>query len=38
MSTSQQLYRLQELDLEIESKEQTLQKLTAQLGESQLAE
>jgi predicted nucleic acid-binding Zn-ribbon protein len=35
MSTSQQLYWLQELDLEIESKKQTLQKLTSQLGESQ---
>ena len=35
MSTAQQLYRLQELDLEIESKEQTLQKLIGQLGESQ---
>ncbi len=34
MSTSQQLYRLQELDLEIESKEQTVQKLTARLGDS----
>ena len=34
MSTVQQLYRLQELELEIESKEQTLQKLTGQLGKS----
>jgi len=34
MSTSQQLYRLQELDLEIESKEHALQKLTSQLGDS----
>lgn len=35
MSIARQLYHLQELDLEIESNEQTLQRLTAQLGESQ---
>ena len=34
MSTAQQLYRLQEVELEIEAKEQSVQKMTEQLGES----
>jgi uncharacterized protein len=36
MSTAQQLYHLQELDLEIDSGRQNLQKMTGQLGESQV--
>ena len=35
MSVVKQLYQLQEIDLEIESDEQTLTQMTAQLGESQ---
>jgi predicted nucleic acid-binding Zn-ribbon protein len=34
MSTAQQLYRLQEVELEIESKEQSVLKMTEQLGDS----
>ena len=34
MSTAQQLYRLQEIELEIESKEQSVQTMTGQLGDS----
>lgn len=34
MSTAQQLYRLQEIELEIESQEQSVQKMTGQLGDS----
>jgi predicted nucleic acid-binding Zn-ribbon protein len=34
MSVAKQLYRLQELDLEIESNEQALKKVTSQIGES----
>jgi len=36
MSTAQQLYHLQELDLEIDSGQRNLQKMTGQLGESQV--
>jgi predicted nucleic acid-binding Zn-ribbon protein len=36
MSIAQQLYHLQELDLEIDSGRQNLQKMTGQLGESQV--
>jgi predicted nucleic acid-binding Zn-ribbon protein len=35
MNIARQLYELQELDLEIESDEQTLKQVTSQLGESQ---
>jgi predicted nucleic acid-binding Zn-ribbon protein len=35
MNVARQLYELQELDLEIESDEQTLERVTGQLGESQ---
>ena len=35
MSSVKQLYQLQELDLEIDSSEQTLSQITSQLGESQ---
>jgi predicted nucleic acid-binding Zn-ribbon protein len=35
MNVAQQLYRLQEVDLELESNEQTLRQKTSQLGESQ---
>lgn len=35
MSITKQLYRLQEIDLEIEADNQTLQQATAQLGENQ---
>jgi predicted nucleic acid-binding Zn-ribbon protein len=35
MNVTRQLYELQELDLEIESNEQTLKQVTSQLGESQ---
>ncbi len=34
MSTAQQLYRLQEVELEIESREEAVRKLTGQLGDS----
>lgn len=35
MSIAKQLYQLQEIDLELESKEQALQQITRQLGENQ---
>jgi len=35
MGVAKQLYQLQEVDLELESNEQTLKQLTSQLGESQ---
>ncbi|MFQ5997640.1 MAG: zinc ribbon domain-containing protein [Dehalococcoidales bacterium] len=36
MSVAKQLYQLQEVDLEIESNEQTLQRLNSQLGENRV--